>query len=161
MSFRGNFNRMLERSRGGIGQWVVLRHFDKTKRSQYWNDEAKEAVGGPPYEYTDSVILASKQTAFQVSRPSAEVGVNIMVPTGAILESYRYFVRSDVTIEEDDEILDLAYSGQAAPSVDYTGKSTGARITGRFKVRFVHGYVQGGRGEIGYKVAIAERTYTE
>lgn len=161
MGFRESFNRMLERSRGGIGQWVVLRHFDTSKKSSYWNEETKEAVGGPPYEYTDTLVLAAKQTAFQTSRPSAEVGITIMTQMSAVLESYRYFLRSDVTIQENDEILDLGYVGQAAPTVDYTGKGTGARITGRFKVKFVHEYVQGGRGEVGYKLAIAERTYAE
>lgn len=161
MSFRNNFNRMLEQSHGGgIGRWVLLRHYS-TVRSQYWNDEAKEAVGGPPYEYTDTPIIASKQTAFTASRPSQSVGIDLLVQTGALLETYRYFMRSDVTIKEDDELFDLDYVGIPTPTVDYTGSGKGVRITGKYKVKFVEEYVQGGRGEVAYKLAIAERSYSE
>lgn len=160
MGFRENFNNMILRSRGGIGQWVVVRHFDRTRKSKYWNEETKEAVGGPPYEYTDTITVASKQTAFQTSRPSTSAGATVLEFSEAVLETYRYFLQSDVTIEEDDEILDLDHSGQTTPTVDYTRSGTGAKIKQRFKVKFVHEYVQGGRGDIGYKIAIADRSYT-
>ena len=38
------------------GWWVVLRSFDLTKHSKYWNSTSHEAVGGPPYEYNDIIL---------------------------------------------------------------------------------------------------------
>lgn len=160
MGFRENFDNMLLNSRGGIGKWVVIRHFDRTKRSVYWNDEGKESVGGSPYEYTDTVVLAAKQTAFQTARPRPNVGVAIIEPSEVLFETYRYFIRSGVTIEEDDEILDLDHVGRVAPTVDYTGSGVGVKILSRNKVKFVAKYIEGNSGDLGYKLAITERTAT-
>jgi len=152
MSFSEDFNEMLEEDDGGIGQWVVVRHFSNV-HSQYWNEETKEAVGGPAYEYKDTVLLASKQLSYQT-------GVTVLEYSAANINNYKYFLKSDATISVDDEILDLDTVGDTIPTVSYDGTGTGASITGRYKVRFVHPYVQGGKGEIGYKIAIADRSYT-
>ena len=154
MSFSEDFNEMLEDAEGGIGQWLVIRHFSNVK-SEYWNEETKEAVGGPAYEYEDTVVLAAKQTAFSPSRPSAQTGVTVFEYSAANMNTYRYFLKSDATISVDDEIFDLDAVGDTTPTVSYDGTGTGASITGRYKVRFVHPYVQGGKGEIGYKIAVA------
>jgi len=160
VGFRENFDNMLLKSHGGIGKWVVVRHFDRTKRSVYWNDEGKESVGGSPYEYVDTVLLAAKQTAFQTARPRPNIGVAVIEPSEVIFETYRYFLRSGVTIEEDDEIFDLDHVGSVVPVVDYTGSGVGSRITSRYKVKFVAKYIQGNSGDLGYKLAITERTAT-
>lgn len=159
MGFRENFNAMITNSRGGIGKWIVVRHFSTT-RSEYWNEQTKEAVGGPPFTYTDTVALGAKQLAFEGGRPSQSVGVNILPLSKAVLETYRYFVPSDVTIEEDDEIFDLDHTGTTPPTaVNYTGVGTGAVVQQRFKVKFVHEYIAANRGDLGYKLVIVERSY--
>ena len=38
------------------GWWMVLRSFDLTKRSKYWDNTSMEAIGGPPYEYNDIIL---------------------------------------------------------------------------------------------------------
>ncbi len=43
------------------GWWMVLRSFDLTKKSKYWDDVSKEAIGGPPYLYND-IILKGRRT---------------------------------------------------------------------------------------------------
>lgn len=159
MAFRDNFNNMILNSRGGIGKWVVVRHFSTT-RSEFWNDETKEAVGGPPYTYVDTVTVAGKQTAFEAGRPNKSTGISLLENTGALLESYRYFVQSSVTIQEDDEIFDLDHAGSVTPTaIDYLGVGKGVKIQGRYKVRFAHEYIAANRGDLGYKLVIVERTY--
>lgn len=160
--FINNFERMLYRSSGGIGRWVIVRHFDKKKRSKYWNDETKEAVGGPPFEYTDSIVLASKQLAFQPTRPATRAGVTLMEQTGVVLENFRYFIPANVTIEEDDELFDTSYTGSKKPTIiDYTATGKGNAIVGRYKVKLVNDNVVGDRGLIGYSLVIADKIYTE
>jgi len=158
MTFGGDFNEMLEEDEGGIGQWVVVRHFTQV-HSQFWNEETQEAVGGPPFEFIDTVVLAAKQTAFSPARPDSRTGLNRLEHAKTILTDFRYFLRADVTIKEDDEIFDLEYLGREKPTVDYEGTGTGAKITARFKVKFFHSFVQGNRGEIGYNLVIADRSF--
>ena len=158
--FINNFQRMLTSSNGGIGRWVIVRHFDRTKKSRYWNDQTKEPIGGPPYEYTDTVVLAAKQLAFQPTRPATKAGVTLMENTGAVLENFRYFIPGDVTIQEDDEILGLSYIGPDKPEVDYLGTGSGAKVIDRFKVKLANDYVVSNRGFVGYTLVIAEKIYT-
>lgn len=42
------------------GHWVILRKYDRTRRSIYWDEETQSAIGGPPWEYTDIFVKASK-----------------------------------------------------------------------------------------------------
>jgi hypothetical protein len=38
------------------GWWFVLRSFDLTKKSQYWDEVSDEAIGGPAYKYNDIIL---------------------------------------------------------------------------------------------------------
>ncbi len=157
MTFAQDFNEMLEDDEGGIGQWIVVRHFTEV-HSRFWNEQTKEAVGGPPFEYVDTVVLAAKQTAFSPARPDSRTGLTHLENAQTILTDFRYFLRADVTIKEDDEIFDLEYLGREKPTVDYEGTGTGAKIIAKFKVKFLHGFIQGNRGEVGYKLVITDRS---
>lgn len=42
------------------GHWVILRKYDRTRRSIYWNPATQSSVGGPPWEYTEVMLKASK-----------------------------------------------------------------------------------------------------
>ena len=43
----------------GQGHWVVYRWFDTTRLSKYWDESAKEAIGGPKWEWKDYPIRTS------------------------------------------------------------------------------------------------------
>jgi hypothetical protein len=160
MSFKSNFLKMLQRSRGGIGQWCVIRHFSEI-RSKYWNEETQESVGGPPNEYQDTVILASKQLSFGATNPPGTARQETLQAVNISRDSFVYYMDTDVEVEIDDEIFDLDYAGQVAPTVKYTSTDTGAAITGRFKVDFVNNYRVGNRGEKTYKIVTAKRYHGE
>lgn len=156
MGFAENVNRMLQSSRGGIGQWVVLRHFSEVK-SQYWNERTQEAVGGPPYEYTDTIVLAAKQMAFMAGRPPVRAGVHPAENVVDLQENFRYFLPPDVTIKEDDEIYDLNIHGVKPTTIDYTESGVGTKITGRFKVKLVIPYRDADQGKNQYTVVFTKR----
>lgn len=40
------------------GHWIVFRKSDISRRSQYWNEERQESIGGPPFEYIDILTRA-------------------------------------------------------------------------------------------------------
>lgn len=159
MTFAANFQKMLERSKGGIGQWVIIRHFS-TEKSEFWDERAQEAIGGPPFKYTDTIVLASKQLAFLTARPAAKAGLTVEENVNALTDVHRYFLPPDVTIQEDDEIFDLDTVGQPS-GADYTGSGNGARIRNKYKVRLVNSYRSGNQGEIQYILAMAKRYYGE
>lgn len=46
------------------GKWIVLRIFRIGHYSEYWNEERKEAIGGPKWQYDDFLVRA-------ISRPGS------------------------------------------------------------------------------------------
>jgi len=160
MSFADNFKRMIENSRGGTGQWIVVRHFSNT-RSEFWNEKSQEAIGGPPNTYTDTIVLSAKRLAFEIGRPSSKTGLDVLQAVNSEIDSYKFFLDGNTEIKADDEIFDLDASGQSTPIVDYTGSGNGATIIGRYKVSLVNVYRVGNRGENTYTIAIAKRYYAE
>ncbi|OYT15274.1 MAG: hypothetical protein B7C24_13910 [Bacteroidetes bacterium 4572_77] len=51
----------------GQGHWVLYRWFDTTKYSKYWDVSAKEAIGGPKWEWKDYPIRTSYRMGTSVS----------------------------------------------------------------------------------------------
>lgn len=160
MGFSDRLKHFIEKTRGGAGQWVVVRSFTDVK-SIYWNERAQESVGGPPYEYVDTVVLASKHPAMDSSRPAASAGQNILPNVSVDTELERFFFTDAVTIKEDDEIFELDASGDTTPTVDYEGTGKGSKILARYKVKVADVRRVQNKGQKIYTLAIAKRNYTE
>jgi len=93
--------------------WVILRQFDKTKKTKHWNELTKEAVGGPAWEYSDQLILARKSSGRQVFFPGTQekfTSIGLMDATG-----YRFYLTADVTPHLDDVIYEIEYQGNKKP----------------------------------------------
>jgi len=56
-----SFFRDLEAMVIEYGWWIVLRSFNLSKHSKYWDDISKEAIGGPPYLHND-IIFKGRRT---------------------------------------------------------------------------------------------------
>jgi hypothetical protein len=44
------------------GRWIIYRQSQLANRSEWWNEETKESIGGPPFEYYDYLIRARKSS---------------------------------------------------------------------------------------------------
>jgi len=94
--------------------WIVLRKMDLTKRSQYWNEETLEAIGGPAYEYTDIVVRTRRRIndshSVQDEMQSFADPGQIHVTTGM------YFFEHDVKPKKEDEIFEIDYDLSICPT---------------------------------------------
>ena len=99
------------------GHWVVLRHFDRTKKSIYYNKYSKEGVGGPPHPYTDTLLRARRK-----SYPRSESEDNIKL--GSIFsDSYVYYLEYTVTAQIGDQIFEIDTANHASRPISYKLKS--------------------------------------
>ena len=95
--------------------WVILRQFDKTKKTKHWNELTKEAVGGPAWEYSDQLILARKSSGRQVFFPGSQenfTSIGLMDASG-----YRFYLTADITPHLDDVIYEIEYQGNKKPTI--------------------------------------------
>lgn len=84
------------------GWWIVLRSFDLSRHSRYWDDRSKEAIGGPPWEYNDIIFKARR-----VENPAfnAEDFYTRQQFTGIF--DVVFFVFSNIRIKREDRIFEI------------------------------------------------------
>jgi hypothetical protein len=132
----------------GKAHWVILRHFDKTRKSSYWNDDTKEAVGGPAWEYGDTPTLT-----YSALRPpigfGTEMSANIPLMMGKMDDIHvLYFFEHDVSIDQDDVIFEVSWSGINPPS-----DLAALTYTKRYNVKYVFQYRADDQGRIEFQTA--------
>jgi hypothetical protein len=145
----------------GVGRWVMVRHYS-AEHSEYWNEATKEAVGGPAYKYTDTLVESY----------SAPVSSMNMRFTGMKQDNFgivdedlqKFYFTHDVVIDENDEIFDLEYYAASRPTVVFNqaevneAKGKVAPVT-RYKVKTLHKY-RGDQGRVEYKAAVCYKSVT-
>ena len=82
--------------------WGVLRSFDLTSRSQYWDNETQTAVDGPKWKYND-IILRMRRT--EHSTMNAEDWFTRQQYTDVY--NVIYYVISSVRPKKEDVIIEI------------------------------------------------------
>lgn len=160
IDLRSEFKELLEEEQGGVGRWVIVRHFTNEYDERYWKPETKEAVGGPMYKYIDSIVLAYSEPALPATSIRSE---GLHRERQALMEEslYRFYVEYDVTVNENDEIFELDYYKEKKPTIivgDEEEDIDKGRIKPkeRFKVRKVEDY-RCDEGRIEYKMVYVDK----
>lgn len=108
-----------------IGQWVILRRFDLTKFSEFYNEITREGVGGPKYKYTDELYLTYKWNSF-TSDPFNEQ----QVPAGTMsVPLVTFFFEYNVNPKEEDDIFEFDWP-------DHTITPTLSQISKPYSIRY-------------------------
>lgn len=112
------------------GHWVVLRKYDISKTSKYYNKHTKEGVNGPAYEYTDFVIRTRRVPVGFTGNPLEPLKVG-----QAIGDTYIYYFEYTVNPKRGDHIIELALD-------DHTNKPTITQsiMAERYRINAVHPY---------------------
>lgn len=102
-----------------IGQWVILRRFDLTKKSANYNEITREAVGGPKYEYTDELYKTYKWNSWS-GDPFSEQ----QVPPGEFtIPLVTFFFEYTVRPKEQDEVYEFEWDDHTVtPTLDKISK---------------------------------------
>ena len=101
------------------GHWVMVRHYDTTSYSEFWNPLTHESVGGPPHPYTDHVVRSRKvlQTTGGVL-----AALDMPAPVGILNVPYiTYYLKWDVVDEpllNTDEIFEFPWDRIRVPGAD-------------------------------------------
>jgi hypothetical protein len=114
------------------GYYVILRHFDRSRHSSYWDDIAKEAVGGPAYEYTDYIARARKVVRASLSGTG---GLEEPTPLGLITLPYiMFYVKWNAALRYEitnaDEIMEFTNTSTGVPGLEDALKS----VTNTFNI---------------------------
>ena len=143
-----------------IGRWVVVRHYDKTQYSKYWNEVTKEAVGGPAYVYNDTIVETYSSPNYSSIYTRTQAGIQQYEQAVIDLNTVQYYFRYNVVVDSDDEVYELDYYGKTEPSsIDYVNSGTGVSIIEKYKIKDVINYRCDDHGRIEYKFAIAQKSY--
>lgn len=113
---RSEFDNLLV-AEEGIARWLLLRSFTEEK-SEYWNDITKEAIGGPAYTYSDSLVEGWSAPAVSGISRKRE-GVVVVDPADLDITSECFYLMYDVLIKNNDEIYELDWEHAEKPTIVY------------------------------------------
>ena len=90
------------------GHWVVYRRYDRCKTSQYYSNRTHEGVGGPAYQYTDSLLRTRRVPVNKNGTPvePLKIGVNIE-------DQYVYYLEYTVLPKVGDHIIEIQWNDHA------------------------------------------------
>ena len=87
---------------GEWGCWGILRSFDLTKKSKWWNAQRGEAINGPQWEYRDYLVrLRRVYDPIVDPHPSTHQGVESYYPNS-------FYLASHVRPKAEDIIMEIA-----------------------------------------------------
>ncbi len=125
-----------------LGHWVILRHYDRTSKSEYWNQYTKEGVGGPSYEYSDALIRTRRIPA---SKSSTESAIKI---GNAFSDQFVYYLEYTVNVSLGDQIYELDVT-------DHTNEPSTYSFVEKYDIKRVHPYREA-QGNTQYYTAVCE-----
>ena len=86
------------------GHWVILRRYDTTKTTEFYNEVTKESVGGPKHPYSDELILTRCITYSQMQPGEYEATPGIIRAPSRV-----YYFEYTVNPTEDDVIFEFSW----------------------------------------------------
>lgn len=148
IDLRIEMNRILY---GGVGRrpkghWIVLRQYDRTSRSEYYNTRTHEGVGGPAFTYTDSVLRTRRVPVSRRSEKIEDLKVG-----GNVLDGYVYYLEYHINPRIGDDIFEL----ELADHTNYPGSASTLTLQEKFRVKRVHPW-RLDNGNIIYWMALSE-----
>lgn len=161
IDLRKELEYLLKTEVGGIGHWIVIRHFTEEHNEKYWKPETREGVGGPAYKYIDSVVLTYSAPALPATSIRSE-GLTKEQPLLIEESIYKFVIEHDVVVKNNDEILELNYNGKKPPTIVLNSEdedlSKGiVKPKERYKVRKVEPF-RCDNGRIEFKIVYVDKT---
>lgn len=124
------------------GHWVIVRHFDKTKKSKYFNNYSKEGINGPPHPYTD-VLVRSRRMPY----PRTDTG-DVNKSADIFSDKFIYWLEYTVDVAGGDHIYELDVR-------DHTLEPTSYNMTEKYNIKRLHPY-RLENGNVQYYAALVE-----
>ena len=84
------------------GWWMVLRSFNLAKRSTYWDDVSKEAIGGPAWQFNDIIFKGRRKEGIRGDVETYET-------RQALMDVYNvtFYVMSTFRPKKEDIIIEI------------------------------------------------------
>lgn len=130
IDLRIEMNRMLYGTtfKKPLGHWVIVRVFDSSSRSKYFNPYTKEGVGGPSHDFVD-ILVRARRAPVRMARNSTDESKAADITQ----HTYEYYFEYDVPVRDGDQIFELDV-------LDHTNKPTSYNLVEKYDVSRVHPY---------------------
>lgn len=124
-----------------LGHWVIVRSYDRTTKSEFFNPLTKEGVGGPQHSYTDTLV--------RTRCVKGNGATDIAFKAGDITsDQYAYYFEYTVNIKTGDQIYELKLN-------DHSTKPSIYSFADKYDIKRVNPY-RLENGNVQYLAAIAE-----
>lgn len=105
-------NHMKEMITGEWGRWFILRSYDLTRKSKWWDPHNKEAIGGPAYEFKDYLVRG--RLVPKIYRGASK---NYKIQDLGELD-FLYstlYLTSNIPLKDEDDVMEIAETTNNEP----------------------------------------------
>jgi hypothetical protein len=128
------------------GHWIVYRRYDLTKKSEYYSIRTHEGIGGPAYQYIDTLLRTRRVPTDRKGTPVEPLKVGVDLE-----DKYIYYFEWTINPKVGDHILEIQWDNHAITPII----NSGLIFTARYLIKRVHDY-RLENGNIQYFIVSAE-----
>lgn len=128
------------------GHWVVYRRYDRSKTSEYYSNRTHEGVGGPAYQFTDTLLRTRRVPVDKKGTPAepSKVGVDLE-------DKYIYYLEWNMNPKVGDHIMEIQWDDHAITPV----LNSNLVYSSKYLIKRTHDYRME-NGNIQYFIVSAE-----
>lgn len=97
-----------------LGHWVVVRVFDTSSKSKYFNVYSREGILGPAHNYTDHLVRARR-----VSTRKSANEMDVLKPNDLVNDGFTYYFEWTVPVNAGSQIYELDVKDHTHKPVTY------------------------------------------
>jgi hypothetical protein len=113
-----------------LGHWVVYRRFNRSQTSANYSKRTHEGIGGPGYEYTDTLYRTRRVPVDRRGLPEDALKVGI-----DLTDKYVYYFEYTVVPKVGDYIFEIEWADH-----NITPTLTGLKYTEKYNIKRTHDY---------------------
>lgn len=106
------------------GYWVAYRRFDKTKKSDFYDEVYNSGINGPTFQYTDELVITRQDPVFSPEMAEASMPAGLLKGGQSIFYFEYSFMPSP-----DDQIFEIGWN-------DHQLKPSNTILNGRYLKKY-------------------------
>jgi hypothetical protein len=97
-----------------LGHWVVVRVYDVSSRSKYFNQYSREGILGPAHKYTDYLVRSRRVSTHKTANE-----LDIIKPNDVVDDGFTYYFEWTVPVNAGSQIYEIDAKDHAVKPTTY------------------------------------------
>ena len=97
-----------------LGHWVVVRVFDTSSQSKYFNKYSREGILGPSHNFTDYLVRSRRVSTHKTANE-----MDVLKPVDIVQDGFTYYFEWTVPVNAGSQIYEIDAKDHATKPLTY------------------------------------------